>query len=44
MTPHTSCIDAEDYTPRTLDLLFENLRADMAGKPLPTLANIERGY
>ena len=44
ITPHTSCIDRDRYSPLTLDLLFENLRADFAGKPLPTRANIERGY
>ena len=44
MTPHTSCIDREQYSPLTLDLLFDNLRADLAGKPLPTQANVERGY
>ncbi len=44
MTPHTSCIDAEEYTPRTLDVLFDNLRADLEGKALPTRADIDRGY
>ena len=44
ITPHTSCIDRDQYSPLTLDLLFDNLRADLAGDPLPTRANIERGY
>ncbi len=44
ITPHTSCIDREQYSPLTLDLLFDNLRADLAGRPLPTRANVERGY
>jgi hypothetical protein len=44
MTPHTSCIDAAEYTPLTLDLLFQNLAAELAGKPLVREANTERGY
>lgn len=44
MTPHTSCIDRDQYSPLSLDVLFDNLRADLAGKPLPTRANVERGY
>ncbi len=44
MTPHTSCIDAETYSPKTLDVLFANLRADLADAPLPTRADLTRGY
>ena len=44
MTPHTSCIDRDRYSPLTLDLLLDNVRADLAGRPLPTRADIERGY
>lgn len=44
MTPHTACIDAASVGPRTLDVLFANLRADLAGEPLPSRADVARGY
>jgi phosphoglycerate dehydrogenase-like enzyme len=34
ITPHCSSDDREQYTPRTLDLVFRNLERLIAGKPL----------
>ncbi len=34
ITPHCSSDDSEYYTPRTLDLVFENIERYLAGKPL----------
>jgi glyoxylate/hydroxypyruvate reductase A len=34
MTPHSSSDDREQYTPRTLDLVFRNMARFIAGKPL----------
>jgi phosphoglycerate dehydrogenase-like enzyme len=34
MTPHVASDDAEQYMPRTLDLVFDNIRRFLSGKPL----------
>ena len=34
ITPHCSSDDSDYYTPRTLDLVFENIERHLAGKPL----------
>jgi len=34
MTPHVASDDEEQYMPRTLDLVFDNLRRFVAGQPL----------
>ncbi len=44
MTPHVSSDDLEAYIPRTLDLLFENLRRHLAGEPLRNRVRPELGY
>ena len=44
MTPHISSDDLNAYIPRTLDLLFENLRRHLAGEPLKNRVRPELGY
>lgn len=44
ITPHCSSDDAEQYVPRTLDLIFENLRRLIAGKPLTAVVDPQLGY
>ena len=44
VTPHMSSDDPLTYNDRTLDILFANLRADRAGKPLPNRVEAARGY
>jgi glyoxylate/hydroxypyruvate reductase A len=44
ITPHVSCDDPESYNPRSLDVLFANLRALRAGAPAPNLVDLARGY
>lgn len=44
MTPHVSSDDLDAYIPRTLDLLFENLRHHFAGEPLKNRVRPELGY
>lgn len=44
MTPHVSSDDLNAYIPRTLDLLFENLRRHLAGEPLKNRVRPELGY
>ena len=44
MTPHVSSDDLEHYIPRTLDLLFENLRRHLAGEPLKNRVRPALGY
>ena len=34
ITPHCSSDDTDYYTPRTLDIVFENIERHLAGKPL----------
>ena len=44
ITPHCSSDDRELYTPKTLDLLFDNLERLIAGKPLRNRVSAERQY
>lgn len=44
LTPHVSSDDVESYIPRTLDLLFENLARDLAGRPLRNRVRPRLGY
>ena len=44
ITPHISSDDEVSYAPLTLDLLFDNLRRYIAGKPLKNRVNPRLGY
>jgi phosphoglycerate dehydrogenase-like enzyme len=44
ITPHCSSDDRELYTPKTLDLLFDNLERFTAGKKLRNRVSAERQY
>lgn len=44
ISPHTSADDPATYNAISLDLFLENLRAWMAGQPLPNRFDIVRGY
>ena len=44
MTPHMSSDDAVTYVPRTLDLVFENVRRTLAGRDLLNVVDPTRGY
>jgi phosphoglycerate dehydrogenase-like enzyme len=44
LTPHCSSDDHDRYMPLTLDLVFENLRRLMEGRPLKNRVNPRRGY
>lgn len=44
ITPHNSADDPNTYNNRSLDILFENLRAHRDGAPLPNRFDIARGY
>lgn len=44
MTPHVSADDPATYIPRSLDIFFENLRADRDGAVLPNRFDPARGY
>jgi phosphoglycerate dehydrogenase-like enzyme len=44
ITPHVSCDDPLNYTARSLDILFDNLRAWRAGAVLPNRVDTARGY
>lgn len=44
ITPHNSADDPNTYNSRSLDILFDNLRAHRDGAPLPNRFDIERGY
>jgi phosphoglycerate dehydrogenase-like enzyme len=44
MTPHMSSDDAITYVPRTLDLVFDNLRRLLAGEPLLNIVDPNLGY
>ncbi len=44
MTPHVSSDDKLAYNARSLDIFIENLAAYEAGRALPTLYDIKRGY
>jgi phosphoglycerate dehydrogenase-like enzyme len=44
ITPHCSSDDTEAYTPRTLDLLFSNMRRFIAGKKLLNVVSRKYQY
>ncbi len=44
VTPHVSSDDVESYIPLTLDLLFDNLGRDLAGRPLRNRVRPRLGY
>ena len=44
ITPHCSSDDREQYTPRTLDLVFRNLERLMAGRPLVNRVSRKHQY
>ncbi|MDH3695332.1 MAG: D-2-hydroxyacid dehydrogenase [Gammaproteobacteria bacterium] len=44
ITPHCSSDDAEYYTPRTLELVFENMTRFIAGRPLKNRVSKELEY
>lgn len=44
ITAHCSSDDSEYYTPRTLDLVFENIERHLAGKPLKNRVRSELQY
>ena len=44
VSPHTAADDPATYLPRSLKILFANLRALEAGAPLPTRFDPARGY
>jgi phosphoglycerate dehydrogenase-like enzyme len=44
ITPHVSSDDADSYVPRTLDLLFENVRRHRAGRPLKNVVRRHLQY
>ncbi len=44
VTPHVSADSPATYNPDSLDILLENLRAGRAGRALPNLVDLARGY
>ena len=44
ITPHNSADDPNTYNDRSLEILFDNLRAHRDGTPLPNRFDIARGY
>ena len=44
VTPHLSCDDPATYIPRSLGIMFANLRARRAGRAMPNLVDPARGY
>ena len=44
ITPHCSSDDSDYYTPRTLDLVFENMQRFIAGKPLKNRVRADLQY
>jgi glyoxylate/hydroxypyruvate reductase A len=44
MTPHVSSDDRDAYNARSFDVFLTNLKAFLAGKPLPNLFDTVRGY
>ncbi|MCR0981293.1 D-2-hydroxyacid dehydrogenase [Roseomonas populi] len=44
VTPHVSADDHARYNDRTLDILFENIRAMRAGRPMPNRVDPVKGY
>jgi phosphoglycerate dehydrogenase-like enzyme len=44
LTPHVSSDDVDRYVPRTLDLVFANVRRHLQGRPLKNLVHSDRQY
>ena len=44
ITPHVLSDDLEQYIPRTLDIFFDNVRRQIAGKPFTNVVDTEREY
>lgn len=44
ITPHVSSDDPENYAARSLDLIFENVRRYLAGRPLRNVVDRTLGY
>jgi len=44
ITPHVLSDDLEQYVPRTLDIFFDNVRRQIAGKPFTNVVDTEREY
>ncbi|MDR1514403.1 MAG: D-2-hydroxyacid dehydrogenase [Synergistaceae bacterium] len=44
ITPHVSSDDLVNYMPLTLDLTIENIRNEMAGRPLKNVVDIARAF
>lgn len=44
LMPHCSSDDLDRYMPRTLDLVFQNMRRLIAGRPLKNVVDRRRGY
>jgi phosphoglycerate dehydrogenase-like enzyme len=44
ITPHVSADDPLTYNPASLDIFFDNLRAEYEGRPMPNRFDPERGY
>lgn len=44
MTPHVASDDWDEYMPRTLDIVFENIRRLLTGKPLKNRVRRNLGY
>ena len=44
MMPHVTSDDEDQYLPKTLDMVFENVRRIAAGKPLLNVVDRDRGY
>ena len=44
VTPHNSADDPNTYNQRSLEILFENLKAHRDGAPLPNRFDLDRGY
>jgi phosphoglycerate dehydrogenase-like enzyme len=44
LMPHVTSDDEDNYLPKTLDLVFENVRRLLAGQPLLNLVDPVRGY
>ena len=44
ITPHVSSDDLVNYIPLTLDLTIENLRNELAGRPMKNIVDISREF
>lgn len=44
ITPHVSSDDVINYMPLTLDLTIENVRNELAGRPLKNIVDIKKEF